>query len=42
MSDIDVLLQEHRSFPPSDAFRAAAHVATPRLHEDAALNPEQF
>jgi acetyl-CoA synthetase len=42
MSDIDVLLQEHRSFPPSDAFRATAHVATPRLHEDAALNPEQF
>jgi acetyl-CoA synthetase len=26
MSDISVLLQEDRSFPPSDAFRDAAHV----------------
>ncbi|MBL0939226.1 MAG: acetate--CoA ligase [Gemmatimonadaceae bacterium] len=42
MSDIDVLLQENRSFPPSDTFRASAHVSSTRLHEDAALDPEAF
>ncbi|MCA0374970.1 MAG: acetate--CoA ligase [Gemmatimonadetes bacterium] len=42
MSDIDVLLQEHRRFPPPADFRARAHVHDTRLHEDAAADPEGF
>jgi len=42
MSDIDVLLQEHRKFPPPEAFRAKALVASPRLAEDAAMDPLNF
>ncbi len=42
MSDIDVLLTESRSFPPSDHFRAAAHVRSNRMHDDAAADPEAF
>ncbi len=41
-SDIDVLLQEHRTFPPSDAFRAAAHVRDGSLHESATADYEAF
>ncbi len=41
-SDIDVLLQEHRTFPPSDSFRAAAHVSDDALHASAAADPEAF
>ncbi|MCA2988974.1 MAG: acetate--CoA ligase [Gemmatimonas sp.] len=42
MSDIDVLLQETRSFPPPPAFSAGAHVTDARVHDDAALDPEFF
>ncbi len=42
MSDISVLLQEDRSFPPSDAFRDAAHVRDDALHTSAAADPEAF
>jgi acetyl-CoA synthetase len=42
MADIDVLLQETRSFPPSDPFRAAAHVRDERLHDEGARDPEGF
>jgi acetyl-CoA synthetase len=42
MSDISVLLQEDRSFPPSDAFRDAAHVRDHALHAAAAADPEAF
>ena len=41
-SDIDVLLQEHRTFPPSDAFRAAALVRDDSLHRSAADDYEGF
>ncbi len=41
-SNIDVLLQEHRTFPPSDAFRAAAHVRDDLLHQSAAADYEGF
>jgi acetyl-CoA synthetase len=42
MSDIDVLLQEHRTFPPSDDFRRAAHVSSTDLYEQAARDPERY
>jgi acetyl-CoA synthetase len=42
MTDIDVLLQENRKFPPSDAFRAAAGVSSPEVYDEAARDPEAF
>ncbi|MDQ6831520.1 MAG: AMP-binding protein, partial [Gemmatimonadota bacterium] len=42
MTDIDVLLQEHRSFPPPEAFQAQAHVATDALYRTAARDYEGF
>jgi acetyl-CoA synthetase len=42
MNDIDVLLQETRSFPPPPAFAAKAHVHDGRLHEEAGRSPESF
>jgi acetyl-CoA synthetase len=42
MSDLDVLLQEDRTFPPSDAFRAAAHTAREDLYAEAARDPDAF
>ena len=42
MSDIDVLLQEHRRFPPPDDFRARAHVRDRALHDLAATDPEAY
>ena len=42
MTNIDVLLQENRKFPPPPAFQDAAHVSTPDLHESAAADPEEF
>jgi acetyl-CoA synthetase len=42
MNDIDVLLTETRSFPPSAEFRATAHVHDSRVHDDAALSPHAF
>jgi len=41
-SDIDVLLQEHRLFPPADSFRRAAHVRDDALHASADADPEGF
>jgi len=42
MSDIDVLLQETRSFPSPAAFRATARVHDSRLADDAAAAPVSF
>jgi acetyl-CoA synthetase len=42
MSDIDVLLQENRSFPPPAEFAAKALVHDARLHDDAGISPETF
>lgn len=42
MSDIDVLLQEHRKFEPDPAFRAAAHISSNEVHERAAQDPEAY
>ena len=42
MSDIDVLLQETRSFPAPAAFSATARVHDSRLHDDAAMDPVRF
>ena len=41
-SEIDVLLQEHRTFPPTDAFRTAARVHDASLHDEAAMDPLAF
>ena len=41
-SDIEALLQEHRKFAPSDAFRAAAHLSDPAIYERAAADPEAY
>ena len=42
MSDIDVLLQENRRFPPPTAFAANAHIRTPAAHEAASSDPERW
>ncbi|WP_434478407.1 acetate--CoA ligase [Gemmatimonas sp.] len=42
MNNLDVLLQENRSFPPSPEFRAKAHVHDGQLHADAAADPHAF
>jgi acetyl-CoA synthetase len=42
MSDIDVLLQEHRKFPPSSQFSATAHIRDWSTHERAAADPESY
>jgi len=42
MTDIDVLLQEHRKFPPPEAFCREAHVSHPALYAVAAKDPEMF
>ncbi|HVE79786.1 MAG TPA: acetate--CoA ligase [Gemmatimonadaceae bacterium] len=42
MSDIDVLLQEHRRFKPDEAFRRAAHVSSGELYDVAERDPEGF
>jgi acetyl-CoA synthetase len=42
MSEIDALLQEHRSFPPSDAFRAKSIASNPSIYARAAADPEAF
>ena len=42
MSDIDVLLQEHRKFAPSDAFVRAANTNSPSVYEEAERDPEAF
>jgi acetyl-CoA synthetase len=40
--EIDALLQEHRSFPPSDTFRAQANISDPDIYLKAAKDPEAF
>ena len=40
--EIEALLHEHRSFPPSDAFRARANVNDPEIYAKAARDPEAF
>jgi len=42
MSEIDALLQEDRSFPPSPQFQRAAVVNDPAVYERAAKDPEGF
>ena len=42
MSDIDVLLQEHRKFEPDAAFRAQANVSTPGIYATAAEDPAAY
>ena len=42
MSEIDALLKEHRSFPPSEEFRAQANFSDPAIYERAAEDPEAF
>ena len=42
MSEIDALLKEHRSFPPSEEFRGQANVNDPAVYDRAAADPEAF
>jgi acetyl-CoA synthetase len=42
MSDIDVLLQEHRKFAPSDEFRRNAIVTDATIYDEAARDPASF
>ncbi len=42
MTDIDVLLQEHRKFKPTEAFARAANVASPDIYARAAGDYESF
>lgn len=42
MSDIDVLLQEHRRFPPSPDFTDNARIKDWKSHEQAAADPEGY
>ena len=38
----DALLQEDRTFPPSEEFTAQANIADPSVYEQAARDPEAF
>jgi acetyl-CoA synthetase len=42
MSEIDALLEEHRRFPPSAAWRTSANISDPTIYERAAADPEAF
>ena len=42
MSEIDALLHEDRTFPPPDAFRAAANVSDPEIYTRAEQDPAAF
>jgi acetyl-CoA synthetase len=42
MSDIDVLLQEHRKFEPDPAFRARANIASPDVYAKASADVEKY
>jgi acetyl-CoA synthetase len=42
MSDIDVLLTENRSFPPSEAFRARAFINSTHVAEEADRDPQAY
>ena len=41
-AEIDDLLQEDRTFPPSDVFRAQANIRDETVYERAARDPEEF
>ncbi len=38
----DALLQEDRTFPPSEAFKAQAIISDPNVYEEATRDPEAF
>ena len=40
--EIEALLQEDRSFSPTDDFKSKAHVSDPSIYEKAAKDPEAF
>jgi acetyl-CoA synthetase len=42
MTDIDVLLEENRKFPPPDEFRRGAVVSSPEIYDEAARDPEGY
>ena len=42
MSEIDALLKEDRSFPPTAEWRQSAQIADPGIYDRAAANPEGF
>src|SRR3954464_11907686 len=42
MNEIDALLNEHRSFPPSDEWKREALVTDPGIYDRAAADPEGF
>ena len=42
MTDIDVLLEENRKFPPTDEFRHGAVVSSPEIYDEAARDPEAY
>src|SRR6266446_1444753 len=42
MSEIDALLREDRTFPPSEAWRRDAYVTDPAVYARAAADPEAF
>ncbi len=42
MSEIDALLQENRSFPPSDSFRRQSQCSDPEIYDRAAKDPDAF
>jgi acetyl-CoA synthetase len=42
MPEIDALLQEHRTFPPTDEWTSRANVNDPVVYERAARDPEGF
>ena len=42
MSDIDVLLQEHRQFEPDPSFRAQANIASDAIYATAATDPAAY
>ena len=41
-SDLEALLQEHRKFEPSEAFRAAAQLSSPDVYARASADPEGY
>src|SRR5436305_10645911 len=42
MNEIDALLQEHRSFPPSETWARDAAISDPDVYRRAAADPEAF
>jgi len=42
MAEIDALLQENRTFPPSDHWKARANIADPAVYDRALRDPEAF